>query len=239
MILDVHLNSLSLINKFPFLQFSTTTNTYSIGGLSVNLETIDNSEELLDALINSGPEHPDYQDEVMPYWADLWHSALGLAEVMVKQKHQLAGKKVIELGCGLGLPGIIASTLGAQVTFTDYVPQALDFAKSNLERNQVTHQARFKILDWRTPDISEQFDIVIAADVAYEKRFFTPLYTTIRKLLAPDGECWLSEPGRPIAKAFLSGFTKNGFKEIWVTNEVAMLDEVERRIRVISVKKEG
>lgn len=220
------------------MQFSTTTNTYQIGSASVLLETINDSEELLDALIAKGPDNPDYQDEVMPYWADLWHSALGLAKVIVDNKERFVGKKVIELGCGLGLPGIIASTLGAQVTFTDYVPEALAFAKLNLEKNQLDHQATFEFLDWRTPAIEEQFDFVLAADVAYESRFFSPLYTTIGQLLNSKGECWLSEPGRPIAKDFLNGFVNNGFQNLWRTNEVAVLEKVERRISVISVRKE-
>lgn len=219
------------------MNLSTTLRDYRIGQLTVHLETIDDTESLLDDLIERGPEDPDYQDEVLPYWADLWHSALGLTEIMVERSDELRGKKVIELGCGLGLPGIAAVMLGAEVTFTDYVADALAFARRNLEHNVAEHNARFLELDWRNPAINETFDFVLAADVAYEKRFFTPLYSTIEGLLAPDGECWLSEPGRPIARAFLSGFTDRGFQEIWRTSKVASLDEVKRAVSIRAVGK--
>ncbi|PHI21865.1 methyltransferase [Lewinellaceae bacterium SD302] len=217
------------------MNHSTTLRDYRIGQLTVHLETIDDTESLLDDLIERGPADPDYQDEVLPYWADLWHSALGLAESMVERSDELRGKKVIELGCGLGLPGIAAVMLGAEVTFTDYVADALDFARLNLEHNVPEHNARFMELDWRKPALKETFDFVLAADVAYEKRFFKPLYSTIRGLLAPNGQCWLSEPGRPIAREFLSGFTDHGFQEIWRTNKVASLDGVKRTVSIRAV----
>ena len=62
----------------------TSQRQFQIGHLSIDLLTIDDAEALLDELIAKGPGDADYQDEVMPYWADLWHSALGLSYWMVK-----------------------------------------------------------------------------------------------------------------------------------------------------------
>lgn len=173
----------------------------------------------------------------MPYWADLWHSALALSYWMARNPERIKGKRIIELGCGLGLPGIVASMLGGQVVFTDYVQGALDFARLNLEQNQTDHQAAFQLLDWRKPPVNSTYDIVLAADVAYERRFFQPLYKCIHTLIGDEGVCWLSEPGRPIGQDFLQGFTDNGFQQLFLTNEVASLDEVERTVSIRGVKR--
>lgn len=196
------------------MKVQTQQRQFPIGCLDITLGTITNTAELLDELIALGPDHPDYQDEVIPYWADLWPSALGLSYYLVQHCQQLLkDASVLELGCGLGLPGLVAAQLGAKVTFTDYVEAALDFAQQNLALNQKTlHRPHFQRLDWRTiPPEMPRFNYLLAADVAYEKRFFTPLYDSIRRLLVPGGCCYLSEPGRAIAKEFLAGFQEAGF----------------------------
>ncbi len=191
----------------------TQRRAFNLGAQPIVLDTILQTEELLDALIAQGSEHPDYQDEVIPYWADLWPSALGLSQYLAEQlPEQLLDAKVLELGCGLGLPGIMASQLGAAVTFSDYVAAALDFARHNWLLNPKSrHTAQFWQLDWRQVAADPTYDLILAADVAYEARFFQPLYESIRKLLKPGGNCWLSEPGRAIAKNFIHGFAEAGF----------------------------
>ena len=75
------------------------------------------------------------REEFLPYWADLWPSAIELAHVVARW--DLAGRRVLELGCGLALPGIAAALRGARVTVSDWAPDALGFARSNAERNGV------------------------------------------------------------------------------------------------------
>ncbi len=64
------------------------------------------------------------EDERLPYWAELWPSAIGLAHYLDRDV-SLRGKHVLELGCGLGLLGVIAARDGARVLCTDYEPDAL------------------------------------------------------------------------------------------------------------------
>ncbi len=223
------------------MKFQTQQRLFSIGSLRIALDTITNTADLLDELIAQGPTHPDYQDEVIPYWADLWPSALGLSYYLAENcLDVLEDARVLELGCGLGLPGLVAAQLGAQLTFTDYVQAALDFARHNLSLNPATrHPAHFQCLDWRAiPPEMPQFDCLLAADVAYEKRFFTPLYDSIHRLLAPAGCCYLSEPGRDIAKEFLSGFEGAGFQVSQVKHYPDLvLDGVRRPVWVYEVRK--
>src|SRR6185436_16422121 len=59
----------------------------------------------------------DAHEEYPPYWAELWPSSVALAWAVATAKP--AGARVLELGCGLGLPSIAAALSGAQVLATD------------------------------------------------------------------------------------------------------------------------
>ena len=173
-----------------------------IEGRLVLLDQVADPEALLDELIAKGEDHPDVLDDRLPYWADLWHSALALSRFLVREGEVTAGEAVVELGCGLGLPGIVAGLEGGEVLFTDYLPEALVFARHNWALNS-PRKARFQLLDWRRPPEDLSVDLVLAADVAYEKRFFPPLLELFRRLLRPGGRILLAEPGRGIAQPFL------------------------------------
>src|SRR5262245_27331283 len=76
-------------------------------------------------------------DEYLPYWADLWPAARMLAKYLLRQAWP-AGLPVLEVGCGLGLPGVVALSLGMRVTFSDYDATALRFAADNARANGYT-----------------------------------------------------------------------------------------------------
>src|SRR4051794_29069406 len=69
------------------------------------------SEDLLD-------ERAFEREELLPYWAELWPSALALARSVAVRS--LRGRRVLELGCGLGLVSIAAALAGARVLATDW-----------------------------------------------------------------------------------------------------------------------
>ncbi len=148
-------------------------------------------------------------DERLPYWADIWTSAIELARFCLTDA-DLHGKRVLELGCGLGLAGIAAAKAGAHVMFSDYEEDALDFARCNANRNlppeTINSGVGFSILDWRAIDEflprHQKFDMIIAADVVYERRNFFPLMDVLQRLLAPTGTAIFTEPGRTIGDQF-------------------------------------
>ena len=102
-------------------------------------------------------------------------------------------QRVIEIGCGLGLAGLAAMAKGASVLFTDYERDALAFVELNALVNFGRMPAT-ALMDWRRPALACTFDVVLAADVAYEKRFFDPLIETFGALLKPGGRVLLGEP---------------------------------------------
>jgi predicted nicotinamide N-methyase len=139
-------------------------------------------------------------DEFLPYWAELWPSALALAEELLRR--DLEGLRVIELGCGLGLPSLIAAARGAKVLATDWAEEAVELLRRNAERNEVRLEAL--VIDWRAPEpllARGPFDLVLAADVLYERRYVDLLLELLPKL---GGEILLADPGRPFTSSFLA-----------------------------------
>lgn len=176
--------------------------TLTIGSLPVRLLRVINIDELFNELVAKDPDSPEVKDERIPYWADLWPSSIALCNYVMENNVIKKGTRTLEIGCGLGLPGVVAGMLGADVTFTDYMPEPLEFAKKNWELNN-SHPASFKLLDWRNEldEISEE--IILASDVAYESRMFKPLMEFVMKVCAQGRTILLSEPGRKFAKPFL------------------------------------
>ena len=133
-------------------------------------------------------------DEFLPYWAELWPAATALAGALPER---LDGVRVIELGCGLGVPSLVASARGAVVTATDWAADAVELLERNAARNGLGVLA--EIRDWREP-WPERFDLVLAADVLYEQRNVEPLVARLREL-APEALVGLA--GRPYEAEFL------------------------------------
>ena len=133
------------------------------------------------------------QDEFLPYWAELWPSALALARALPVD---LAGQAVVEVGCGLGIPSLVAAARGAEVTAIDWAPAAIELLQENAARNALTLEEQ--VADWRT--FAGSFDLAIAADVLYEQRNVEPLVARLSEL-APEALVGLA--GRPYEAEFL------------------------------------
>jgi predicted nicotinamide N-methyase len=132
-------------------------------------------------------------DEFLPYWAELWPAATALAAALP----DVAGLGVVELGCGLGVPALVAAALGAEVTATDWAEDAIELLRENAARNGLTVHA--EVRDWRD-EWDAQFDIALAADVLYERRNVEPLLARLQPL-APTAILGLA--GRPYEADFL------------------------------------
>jgi predicted nicotinamide N-methyase len=143
-----------------------------------------------DALID---EAAFEQDEFLPYWAELWPASIALAEALPAVR----GLRVVELGCGLGVPSLVAAARGAEVTATDWAADAVDLLRENAARNGL--ELRAELRDWRER-WAERFDLALAADVLYEQRNVEPLLERLREL-APKALVGLA--GRPYEAEFL------------------------------------
>jgi predicted nicotinamide N-methyase len=134
-----------------------------------------------------------------PYWSVLWRSGVALAREV--DGAALRGRRVVELGCGLAVPSLAAARAGASVLATDACPEALELVTRNALANGL--RVETAVFDWAEPDGMVErapFDLVLAADVLYERASVARLLGLLPHL-AP--KVWLADPGRPAADAFL------------------------------------
>jgi predicted nicotinamide N-methyase len=135
---------------------------------------------------------------IAPYWSVVWRSGIELSGEL--DIADLTGRRVVELGCGLAIPSLAAARGGADVLATDADPDALSLVARNAAINDLRiHTAT---VDWNAPDeliARGPFDLVLAADVLYERQSVATLLSLLPRL-AP--EAWVADPGRPAAEAF-------------------------------------
>jgi predicted nicotinamide N-methyase len=167
----------------------------AVAGRDLALLRPRDAEALLD-------EHAFEQEEYLPYWAELWPSSLALARFVGGRA--LHAARTLELGCGLGLPSLAAAAAGGRVLATDWSPESVAMTARNAERNGLAVETLR--CSWTAPEpllARGPWDLVLASDVLYERRNGETLLPLLPRLLAPRGEVWLAEPGRPTAAAFL------------------------------------
>ena len=152
-------------------------------------------------------DHAFEHEEYLPYWAELWPSGLALAKrVAVRALH---GARTLELGCGLGLPSLAAAIAGGRVTATDWSAHAVELLEGNAARNGIPLDV--ERADWAQPEAllaRAPWDLVLGADLLYERRNVAPLLELLPPLLGPRGELWLADPGRAPAADFLAGLER-------------------------------
>ena len=182
----------------------------TVGSRDFQLFVLKDVDQLLDQLAAAAPDDIALKDERLPYWAEIWPSSLALSRFLLENASSLKNMVTLEIGCGLGLSGIAAAAAGALVTISDYQEDALRIAELNWLLN-VGASPPAALMDWRKPDLKKRFRVILASDVAYEKRFFWPLVETFRTLLLPGGHVYLSEPNRSIARRFFSLLQEEGF----------------------------
>ena len=139
-------------------------------------------------------------DEFLPYWAELWPSGLALAKVVGSL--DVRGKRVLELGAGLGLPSLAAALGGADVLATDWADDAVTLLRANAERNGI--ELRVERARWDDPELlvdGAPWDLVLGADLLYESRNAEQLLDLVPRL---GDDILLAEPGRPFAAAFFA-----------------------------------
>ncbi len=179
--------------------------TVDLGACSLDILRPPDAEALIS-------EEAFEREEFLPYWAELWPSGIALARHLAGHAESLRGTRVLELGCGLALPSIVAARSGAAVVATDWSSDALQLLEENAARND----APLEILEARWTDhepfaARAPFDLVLAADVLYERRNAEEILALLPVVLA-SGSLLLADPGRPQMRGFLSAAEELGYE---------------------------
>ncbi|MEX2142186.1 MAG: methyltransferase domain-containing protein [Pirellulales bacterium] len=181
----------------------------------------------VDDLIN---EDEFNRDGRLPYWADVWPSALGLAQRIADERGN--GRRLLELGCAVGFVACLAVKAGFRVTATDYHPEACEFTRLNAWRNRLP-VPETRLVDWRDyPEDLRGFDLVIASDVLYEKPYCDLVASCFARSLAVEGLGILTDPQRTLAAGFPAAAERAGLR---LAKKTAMPVEKEGRHQVIDL----
>jgi len=157
-----------------------------------------------------------------PYWVQIWPASVAMARLLWR-RGDLTGQRVLDLGCGLGVPGITACRAGALVTFADVKPDALAFATWNGARQGSPAAPIARQVDWSQAEVPGPFDLMLLADVSYRPVHHAALKRHIRSCLAAGGVVLHADPVRRESTPFCA-WLRDGMPAIEVRRPTAFLE---------------
>ena len=179
----------------------------ALGGRTLRMLRPRDGDAVLDELL----AEDDPEEERLPFWTQLWPSGTALARAVATEP--LAGRRVLELGCGLGLVSVAAALAGAEVLAVDRSPEAVTFTAANADRNGARVSTAVCAFDQPEPLLAAApWELVLAADVLYEQRNVPVLLWLLPRLVGPGGAAWLADPGRGGLETFLTGADATGWR---------------------------
>lgn len=184
----------------PTFAFPLKTVTVQIGELCLRIRCLQ-SRELFYASTST--------DQSDLYAYILWESALALGEWLVAGE-SVAGQSVLELGAGVGVPGLVAQRLGATVTQTDYQMDSLLLCEWNAHENEV--KTELLQANWRRWTHNQRYDLILAADILYDTSLHYYVERIFHRNLARGGRILLADPGRPQALDFAIHLEEHGWQ---------------------------
>ena len=183
--------------------YETEPTELTVGTRSVTLLRVKNLELWIDreALLRDEAEEP-------PYWALLWSGAGTLARY-IEEHIDCTGQTVLDVGCGLGLTGIIASCKGAHVTFADKEQEAATFAAVNADLNDCRCYTAQR-LDFTQDRLERRFSLILGAEILYDRPVFPTLIDFLIQHLTPSGKAVIADAHRTNTDEFYQQLDARG-----------------------------
>jgi len=185
------------------------------GGVIVELDVVASLDAAVDALCDEVGRSLDNAEalRLLPYFGTLWPAGRALAAHLGERPAQVRGRRVIEIGCGLGLPALVAARLGAHVLASDAHPDVLALLRRNAALNDV-------VITYRPGDVADPdalvaalgtADLVLASDVAYDADLAAAVAPALARLCRPGGQILLADPGRPLFQSVVNALEALGY----------------------------
>lgn len=190
--------------------YSTRMLAMHVGGDAWRLRVLSDTQQFHD---------PDGHGEALgvssAQWSlfgQVWPAGQLLAQAM--HGFDIAGKRILELGCGIGLASLVLQRRGAQVTASDVHPLAEPFLTYNAALNALDAVA-YRQLRWDVPlPTLGRFDLIIASDVLYEASQVALLAGVIERHANDTAEVLVTDPGRGNSSRFSRILAAQGFSVV-------------------------
>jgi predicted nicotinamide N-methyase len=172
--------------------YSVTTTTLRIGETDFRIRT------LLDRQQFSDPEGKaaalGISSASWPMFGMYWPSGRVLAEVMCR--FPIAGKRILEMGCGIGLASLVAKQRGGDITASDHHPLAREFLDHNSDLNHLP-RIDFQGASFEGPNPGlGKFDLILGSDILYERQHPAVVSAFLERHMNATSEFLLADPGR-------------------------------------------
>jgi len=172
------------------------------------------------------------KDKFLPYWAEVWPSSKILYRYLLETSINRDGL-VLEMGCGIGSISALLASKGMRCVAADISPQACMYARFNIRNNGDIGSAL--CCDWRYPPIiNNKFDLIIASDVLYERRWIEPVLAFIQKMISANGQALIADPCRSHWEEFKLSAKNRGMGIEVVRNEI--INDGKTKIEILRIK---
>jgi predicted nicotinamide N-methyase len=213
--------------------YSTIIRTLRLGGRDYRIRSLSDLQQFAD------PDHHALRLGISSaQWSlfgHVWPSGCLLAEAMAT--HDIAGKRILELGCGLGLASLVLRRRGADIVASDYHPLTETFLAYNAALNEL-HALAYRTLRWSEPaDSLGRFDLIIGSDVLYERNHALLLSGLVHRLASPVAEILITDPGRGNSAPFTRALAEQGFDVIEQRCRMNLDDVPPFRGRLLSYRR--
>jgi predicted nicotinamide N-methyase len=207
----------------------TQVETFDVAGLTIQIVTVRDLEQHVDRdrLLHD-------ESVVPPYWALVWGGARVVADHLVTSV-ACAGRTVLDVGCGLGLVSLVAAARGARVTAIDREPAPIEFVRASAALNRLSVEA---LTGDVTMPMARRFDLVIAADLLYERSEFERLASALAALVAPGGTLLVADPQRVDTSGFHRALAEQGLGVRAAVERELREESAILRVRLIALGRE-
>lgn len=183
------------VNKFGEVEFQEV----QVGDIAVQVLQIKNMQQYIDKLMDKTRSG---KRVTLPLWAKIWPSSVVLGFSL--SKFPLPEKsKVLEIGAGATVNGLVSGARGLQSTIVDADPDAVLFSRINVLKNGLEDMVSVKQTDFSAP-MDERYDCIVSCEMIYEEPQFKLMADFIDGSLieAEEAEVFLSLDLKRAAKDF-------------------------------------
>jgi len=188
--------------------YNVKTSTVQVGDHAYQIRSLSDKQQYADP--QGLAEQAGISSASWSLFGQLWPAGQVLANAM--SVIPIAGRRILEIGCRLGLSSLVLQRRAADITASDHHPLAASFLKHNADINFLKRPT-YVDLSWKKPHATlGQFDLIIGSDILYERDHAQMLSELILRHAKPAAEIITTDPGRGVSAAFSRAMLAQGFR---------------------------